>query len=180
VFILHIALLALSIWAVALAIGSTDLTEISATLNRGRAARWVGTFLAVVGLVLGSLWVVLSVRFAITGELMADIPADGVHLVFAIDLALLVPALIVTGVLLWRRTTAGTVFGAAMAILGALYQVNLLLAGVFQANADVPGAKSFPPEGIVVAIGFVTLVAILFRSSRTAVRMASPHGRRER
>lgn len=43
-----------------------------------------GGFLAVVGAVLGGLWVFLAIRFAITGELMADIPADGLHLVFAI------------------------------------------------------------------------------------------------
>ena len=38
-----------------------------------------------------------AVRFAITGDLMADIPQRGIHLVFAIDLSLLVPALVVAG-----------------------------------------------------------------------------------
>lgn len=37
-----------------------------------------------------------------------------------------------------------------------------LIAGVFQANADVAGAKAFPPEGIVVATGFVLASAVLF------------------
>ena len=44
---------------------------------------------------------------------MADIPADGIHLVFAIDLSLLVPALVVAGVSMWRRTSIGVVFGAS-------------------------------------------------------------------
>jgi hypothetical protein len=98
----------------------------------------------------------------VTGELMADIPADGIHLVFAIDLSLLVPALVVAGVLLWRRTRVGVVFGVVMTVMGALYQVNLLVAGVFQADADVAGAKAFPLEGIVVATGFVLASGVLF------------------
>jgi hypothetical protein len=162
IFLLHIALLTLSIWATSLAVASLDVGAVSAAFRLGRAARWIGGFLVLVGAILGGLWVFLAIRFAVTGELMADIPADGVHLVFAIDLSLLVPALVVAGVLLWRRTRIGVVFGAAMTVMGALYQVNLLVAGVFQVNAGVAGAKAFPPEGIVVATGFVLASAVLF------------------
>ena len=93
---------------------------------------------------------------------MADIPADGMHLVFAIDTSLLVPALVMAGVLLWRRTTGGFVFGPTMLVMGAIYQVNLLVAGLFQANADVAGVKAFPPEGILLAIGFAAATAAMF------------------
>jgi hypothetical protein len=70
---------------------------IAARFHDLRGARLIGGFLAVVGVVLGGLWLFLAIRFAITGELMADIPIDGIHLVFAIDTSLLVPALVVTG-----------------------------------------------------------------------------------
>ena len=131
-----------------------------------RGARVIGGFLAVVGIGLGGLWLFLATRFAVTGELMADLPADGIHLVFAIDTSLLVPALVISGILLWRRTPRGFVFGTAMAVMGAIYQVNLLMAGLFQANAYVPGAKAFPLEGIVLATGFAlaTLALLLHRA----------------
>ncbi len=162
IFLVHIALLTLSIWATALAVASLDVGAVAAAFRVGRAARWVGGFLVLVGTILGGLWVFLAIRFAVTGDLMADIPADGIHLVFAIDLSLLVPALVVAGVLLWRGTGIGVVFGAVMTVMGALYQVNLLVAGLFQADAGVAGAKAFPPEGIVVASGFVLASAVLF------------------
>lgn len=112
----------------------------------------------------------LAIRFAITGELMADIPVDGIHLVFAIDTSLLVPGLVMAGVLLWRRTTGGFVFGPTMLVMGAIYQVNLLVAGLFQANADVAGVKAFPPEGILLATGFaVATAAMLLRRGRSSV-----------
>jgi hypothetical protein len=154
IFLLHIAVLAASLWAGALMIANLDVSTVAAVFPRARGHRWVGAYLVLVGVVLGGLWTTLAIRFALTGKLMADIPRNAVHLVFAIDLALLVPALIVAGALLWRGSSAGVVFGAAMAVMGALYQVNLLVAGVFQASADVPGAKAFPIEGVAVAAGF--------------------------
>jgi len=161
VFLLHIALLGLSIWATALAVASIDVRTIATSFPVDRAVRWVGAFLTLTGAILGGLWAVLAIRFALTGELMADIPAEGMHLVFAIDLSLLVPALAVAGVMLWRRSSGGIVFGAVMTVLGTLYQVNLLLAGLFQANANVPGVKAFPPEGVGLALGFSIATAIL-------------------
>jgi hypothetical protein len=154
IFVLHIGLFSLSIAALVLAVANIEVDAIAARFQDVSGARWIGGFLAVVGSVLGGLWLFLSIRFAVTGELMADLPADGVHLVFAIDTSLLVPSLVVAGILLWRRTARGFVFGTAMVVMGAVYQVNLLLAGLFQASADVPGAKAFPPEGIVLATGF--------------------------
>ena len=180
VFLLHIALLTLSIWATALAASSLDIKAVAAAFRVERAARWIGGFLVVVGTVLGGIWAVLAIRFALTGKLMADIPADGIHLVFAIDLSLLAPALVVAGALLWRRTAVGVVFGAAMTVMGMLYQVNLFLAGLFQANADVAGVKAFPPEGIVLTAGFAVASVVLFAggSLRTAASIAP--GRSER
>jgi hypothetical protein len=179
IVLLHIALLTLSIWATALAVTTLDVEAVAGAFRIGRAARWIGGFLVVVGAILGGLWVVLAIRFAVTGELMADIPADGIHLVFAIDLSLLVPALVVAGVLLWRRTGVGVVFGAVMTVMGGLYQVNLLVAGVFQANADVAGAKAFPPEGIVLATGFVLASAVLFAGAILKDRRVADRSRKD-
>jgi hypothetical protein len=166
IFLVHTAVLTLSIWAIALAVPGLDVGAIAAAFGAGRGVRWIGAFLAIVGVILGGLWIVLAIRFAVTGELMQNIPAAGIHLVFAIDLSLLVPALVVAGVLLWRRKQIGVVFGAVMTVMGALYQVNLLAAGVFQANADVPGVKAFPLEGIVVATGFALSCAFLWGAGR--------------
>jgi hypothetical protein len=168
IFVIHIALFSLSIVALVLAAANIDVRAIAARFRDVRGARVIGGFLAVVGIVLGGLWLFLAIRFAVTGELMADLPADGIHLVFAIDTSLLVPALVIAGVLLWRRTARGYVFGTAMAVMGAMYQVNLLMAGLFQAIADVPGVKAFPLEGIVLASGFVlvTLALLLHRERR--------------
>lgn len=168
IFVLHIALFSLSIAALVLMVANIDIDAIASRFRGVKGARLIGGFLATVGVVLGGLWLFLAIRFAVTGELMADLPADGIHLVFAIDTSLLVPALVLAGVLLWRRTAPGFVFGTAMAVMGLMYQVNLMMAGLFQASADVPGVKAFPLEGILLAAGFAlaTLALLLHRERR--------------
>jgi hypothetical protein len=168
VFVLHIALFSLSIAALTLAVANIDTGAIAHRFGGVRGAKFIGGFLAVVGIVLGGLWLFLAIRFAVTGELLAGLPPDGVHLVFAIDTSLLVPALVISGFLLWRHTPQGYVFGTAMAVMGAMYQLNLLIAGAFQANANVPGVKAFPVEGVILGtcFGLAALVLLLDRQRR--------------
>jgi hypothetical protein len=167
-FILHIALLSMSIFALACALASTDLVETWRTFEGVSGARWAGLFLAIVGGAQGALWLVVIARNVATGELIADVPAAGQHLVFALDLSLLVPALVLSGVLLFLRLPLGFLLGAAMAVMGAVYQVNLLLAGVFQDRADVAGATAFAPEavGLTVAFTIAALVVLVPRKRR--------------
>ena len=169
VFLAHIAIVSMSVFALACALPNLDL-EISPELRASRLARWVGGFLFVVGVAQGVLWIVLVLRFAFTGQLLNDIPVFGQHLVFALDLSLLVPTLVLAGVLLFRRTPAGFLMGTAVAVFGAIYQVNLMIAGVFQDGLDVPGVKAFPLESIVLTLGFLIAAALLLRL---------PHGRAE-
>ena len=161
VFLLHIALFSASVFGLACALAGVDAEAIRDRLRADTAARWIGAMLVVVGALQGLLWGFLIVRYAVTGELLHDIPVAGQHLVFALDLGLLMPTLVLAGILLFRRTAFGYTLGAAMALMGAAYQLNLMAGGVFQANADVPGTKAFPPEGILLTALFVVAAAIL-------------------
>ncbi len=182
VFLVHIAVLSLSILALACALLNLDATAVAARLGGPRAARWVGGFLVGVGGLQGALWIGLLIRNAITGKLLQDVPVAGQHLVFALDLTLLTPALVVAGVSLWRGTALGYVLGGGMLVMGTLYQLNAMLAGVFQARADVAGAKAFPPEGLLLTLGFLTATALLLRGGGRTRRswghwMTSERGR---
>jgi hypothetical protein len=142
VFLPHLAILALSIQALALALAGVDRTTVGEALRNDRVARWVGALLVAVGAGQGALWIALIVRNAVTGELLADLPADGQHLVFALDLTLMMPALVVAGVLLFRRRAVGYLLATAASVLGAVYTLNGMAARWFQADAGVPGVGS--------------------------------------
>ena len=169
-FLIHIAIFSSSIFALVLAVSSLDVAATAEPLRRPRLARWIGGFLTLVGVGQGALWVIVIVRYAVTGEVLADIPVRGQHVVFALDLSLLVPALIVAGVLLWRRTAIGYVAAGVASVMGSLVLLNLLLAAAFQANADVAGVKAFPPEGVAMTVGMVASAALLLGRSTKRIR----------
>jgi hypothetical protein len=166
-FLFHIALLSTSIFALVFALPNLDITAIAIRLHNPRRATWIGGFLAIVGVLQGALWLFVVSRNAVTGEVLHDVPVAGQHLVLALDLSLLVPSLVLAGVLLWRQTAMGYVLGAAMCVMGALYQLNLMVAGIFQANAEVAGVKAFPPEGLFLTVGLVISAFLLLLGSPT-------------
>jgi hypothetical protein len=106
-FLLHISLFSLSVFSLALALPNLDVRAIGTRLLVDRTARWIGGFLVAVGVLQGLLWAFVLVRYVVNGQLIKEIPVGGQHLVFALDLGLLVPSLVVAGVLLWRRTPDG-------------------------------------------------------------------------
>jgi len=160
-FLLHIAILSMSLFALACALPSLTTAWARERHRTSRADRGIGGFLVLVGAAQGALWVALILRFAFTGRVLNDIPVDGQHLVFALDLALLVPTLVLAGVLLFRRRAVGVLLGAAVCVFGAVYQLNLMVAGVFQENAGVAGVKAFPLEGLVLTAAFLLAAAVM-------------------
>jgi hypothetical protein len=121
----------------------------------------VGGYLIGVGLMFGALWTVQSLTFVATGRLPRVITDSGLHtsIVFALDLTLVVPWLVIAGVLLWRRTAAGLALGVALNTLAVLYMAALATGAAFQQAAGVPQVTwSAPP---CLEIGIASLAALL-------------------
>ena len=92
---------------------------------------------------MAGLWSWISLRFAVIGDLPGSVPADGFHTVFAVDLCLLVPSLVLSGLLLWRRVPAGYALAAAVSVFGAVYQLNLMSAGSSSPLPTCPTPQAF-------------------------------------
>jgi hypothetical protein len=165
-FLLHITTFSASVFALACALPALDYPRIAEAFRTVGAAKGAGVFLIVVGIAQGALWLFLLARNALTGSVLHDIPVAGQHLVFALDLGLLVPTLILSGTLLARRRPFGSLLGTAVAVMGAVYQINLMIAGVYQANADVAGVKAFAPESVILTVAFVGVALVLLLTGR--------------
>jgi hypothetical protein len=166
-FLLHIAAFSGSLFALACALPALDVGAIAGAFRANRWARPVGIFMVIVGIGQGALWLYIAGRNVVNGEVLPDIPVVGQHLVFALDLGLLVPMLIVSGVLLARRRPSGYLLGTAMAVMGAITQLNLNVAAIYQANADVPGVKALPAEGVFLTATFVVAALVLLLGGRS-------------
>lgn len=166
-FLLHVAALVAAIAGLLMLVTSIDARQAATGVVGGGRARVVAVFTTVVGAALVAAWGGLSLRFALTGELPANImPPSAVHLVYAIDLSLLAPVFLVAGVLLWRHEAWGSVLGVAINASGAVYLAVLWAVGGFQANAGIPGTTWLSP----VAIG-----SVLACTAATLVLLVRPH-----
>jgi hypothetical protein len=153
VFLLHVATLALSIVATVALASALDTWRIDPRVTRGVVPRVVAGYMVVVGAAIVTAWGALSVRFALTGQLPEDVmPASAVHLVYALDLALLAPAFLSGGVLLWARRVWGVVLGVAVNAFGAAYLTVLEVVGGYQADAGIDGKTWFSAPAVVGAL----------------------------
>lgn len=183
VFLVHVAALATAAYALLMLGTSVDADVVAIGVRGGPWARVVGVFTTLVGAALVGAWGTMSVRFALTGVLPEDVmPPAAVHLVYALDMAVLAPAFIVAGVLLWLRIPWGAVLAAGVNVSGAVYLAVLWVVGGFQADAGIADRTWASP----VAIGSMLLMAaaalvLLFPwrpSARRASREPATTGRR--
>ncbi len=180
-FLLHVAALVASIGGLLMLATSIDAGRAARGVAGGTRARVVAVFTTVVGVALLAAWGGLSVRFALTGTMPANImPPSAVHLVYAIDLSLLAPVFVVAGVLLWRREAWGAVLAVAINASGAVYLAVLWVVGGFQADAGIPGTTWMSPVAIGSALACTAATVALLVRPHGAQRATSPTPSTER
>jgi hypothetical protein len=169
-FLLYAAALGLSL--ALLVFATPRVLPLVAAPDRG-PLRTVGGYLIAVGVLFGALWTAQSLTFVATGRLPRVITDPGLHTstVFALDLTLVVPWLVIAGVLLWSRTAAGMALGVALNTLAVLCMAALASGAAFQQAAGIPHVTwSAPPY---LEIGITSLAALLLllprlRAARSA------------
>jgi hypothetical protein len=151
VFLVHVALFSLSVFALALAMMSLDIPGIARQFSEHTPVRSVSAILMLLAFGLAAMWVFFSLRFAINGEFPDEsllvLPAANVHLGYVLDLALLVPAAGLAAILLWRRAALGYVLATVVAAFCVVYQLNYTVALIFQAAAGRARHDSVRPAG---------------------------------
>ena len=169
-FLVHTALFSLSVFALALALANLDVTGIARQFSPRTAVRTAGAILMLLAVGLAAMWIFNSVRFAVTGqppdESLLVLPAANQHVGYVLDLALLVPASILAAVLLWRRAAWGYLLGTVVAVFGVVYQIDYMVALIFQTSAGVPGATAFDPQEPLIVAAYLVTTALLLGSVR--------------
>ena len=157
-FLVHVAVFSLSVFALGLGLANLDTGQIARAFSERTPVRAIGGILLFLAAVLAAFWSSPALRFVFTDELPREgselvVPTAITHLGWVLDLSLLVPAYAIAGVLLWRRAAWGYILATIVLIAGVLQQIDYMSALVFQANARVPGATGFDPvEPFITAI----------------------------
>lgn len=128
-FLIYVALFTLSTYALIFALIKVDAKGISKKFSGRTPVKWVSGYMIFFAVLLGVLWIGSSLSFVITGQVPQDIVKTGhpTGVVYATDLSLLVPALVISAVLLWKRQPWGYVLSAIVMIKSITYSLVLIV-----------------------------------------------------
>jgi hypothetical protein len=160
-FLIYVALLGCSTYALIGGLVTTDWASIKAGFTEQTPVRAVSIFLVVIAGLFYLLWLSEAVPASLSGIPPQSVREDGTptNVVYVLDMAWLLPALVITAVSLWRKQSIG--YGLAVALLGNLVFLALAILSmvVFQARRGGPvGIPQVMIFGALLAISLGMLI----------------------
>ena len=163
-FLVYVTLFTLSILALIFGITSLNMKDIKKRFRPGTPVKWIGGYMLLVTLLLGSFHISLSLGYVITGQ-VPDIITNIEHptnVISALDLSLVVSFGLLGALWLWKRQPWGYVLAVIWNIKGAVYMAALSSAALwcFQTGAseNIIQVALWGPIGLGCLISFVLLL----------------------
>jgi hypothetical protein len=168
-FFIYVMLFALCIWALVLSLMSLDVDRMATRFKSGVASRAVALFMAFVGLALTTIYFLQWLEFAMSGEVPLVVQMSGhpTNLVFALDLSIVVPVLLVGSVLLWRNRRWGLALAVMGNVKGAVYMLALSAATVTAYRAGTVDAMTEVGLWASIGVGSAAAALVLLRRLRS-------------
>jgi len=156
-FLVYVALLALSIFALIFGLSNLDVDGISRSAHQRMPVKWIGGYFLFVAVGLGLVYMIQSIGFIATGTLPAIVTISGhpTNVVFALDLTLLVPWLIIGALWVMKRKAWGYVIAGVINIKGPLYTLVLAVNSILVMNAGISKTSELPLWGTLTVLGMV-------------------------
>ncbi|MDD2534820.1 MAG: hypothetical protein PHC86_09015 [Eubacteriales bacterium] len=131
-FLLYIAIFTLSVYTMIFALINTNANAISQSFSAQTPVRWISGFMIFFAVLIGTLWIMMALSFVFTGVIPQSIVQTDhpTGVVFATDLSLLIPALLFSAILLWKKAPWGYVLSAIVLVKATAYGLVLLIMSV--------------------------------------------------
>ncbi len=160
-FLIYVALMSVSLFALILMLMSFDLAMLPAHFSSHLPRRNIGIYLIVSGVVLLLIWPSLSIIPALgEGKAPPEVWSYTTVITYAIDMGIVAPALIVVGIMLLRRNPLSYLLTATLLVFTMILGINLLTAGTIQMLTGLIDIRQF--IGFVVSFAILTLYALWF------------------
>ena len=162
-FLVYVAILGLSFYALEGLVIHLHLDRLQASFSANTTARAVSVFLLVLGIVFYLLWLSEEIPALLTGKIppsiiQANLPTNPVHV---LDLGLYLPAMIITGLLLWRRKLLGYLLAGPLLVFIILMGTAILAIFLVMSSKGMPTSVAI--EAFIAIIIVVSLVlSVLF------------------
>lgn len=172
-FLLHVAVLGLAVWALIGFLGSLDVERVRAVVRGGRAARFASTLLITVAALFALMWIGQDLPAMVDGTPSKELRDTGLltNPVHVLDLAFFLPASMLAGLLLRR----GRAWGACLVpvMLTAMAATSLGIVSLMVVSAARGLDSSIVVTLVIGALGVtqaVTAWTLLRRTSASPAR----------
>jgi hypothetical protein len=165
-FLLYVALFSLSAYGLMLGLSALDVRGMSNYFRPGTPRKWLSLFLLLISLPLAVFEGGQCLKFIITGEL-----PQAPTLIFALDLAIVVPNTALAAFLLWRGHPWGYVLGAMMLLKAFTYGLVLVLATTLVVGASLTSNRDpLMPFYVFVTAGGLMGSLVLLKNVQAGPR----------
>lgn len=160
-FIVYVALLSASFFALIFLLASFDVPALPAHFSNRLPRRGISIYLIVSGIVLALVWLVLSIVPALLeGKAPPEASYYTTFITGALDVGIIAPTLITVGIILLRRASIGYLLAPTVLVFTVVLGTSLTLAGIAQLLAGVVMIGQF--IGFTVGFSILTLFALGF------------------
>lgn len=154
-FLVYVVTLGASFWGMVLVLADVDRQRLEASLAEDAPRRSIAWFLLIVGPMVAAIWFSDPITSLITGELPIILDTNRTLFTHALDSAILGPAIVFAGVLIWQGRSEGYLLAFPLTVLCVTLLPLVSLQTVFQ----VRGGVEFNLVQIVVMIGAFLVMA---------------------
>lgn len=161
-FWIYVALFSLSIFALIFGLTKLDIDQVAEKISSHAPIKWISGYIAVFSIFMGTMWIVRSLSFFTTGEVPPDIVQTGhpTGIVYALDLSLVVPFMLLAAVWLWRGEPWGYVLATMLMIKGFMYPMALVVMSLISVYAGT-GYDPLTPFYAVLCLGCLISCGLL-------------------
>jgi hypothetical protein len=145
-----------------LVLSRLEVESVIAGFATNTPVRLIGGYLVFVGVSLSGVWLTMWAAYAFAGQ-ATPVEPEAFKLVAALDLSVMVTALLFGGVLLWRHESWGYVIAAAAGIQGALYLMVLSVNSIVAIDRGFAKAPGELPVWAPLALLTTIAVALLLQ-----------------
>jgi hypothetical protein len=140
-FLIYLALFTLAIYALVFALVNIDVVAISQQFQARTPIQWISGYMVLWAVILGGLWISESLNFIFTNQLPGIVVATAhpTNVVAILDLSLMVPAVFLGAIWLWKRQPWGYVLAAIMNVKGAVFALVLAVGSYVGTTNGISG-----------------------------------------
>lgn len=158
-FLAYVIILGLSFYTLVAGFLAVDTASLRKLLLANKRAGMVGGLLAIIGVMFTLLWLSEIIPNTLAGTLPKSLAETGLltNPVYVLDLAILLPAMVITAILIRRKNVIGSLLGVPLLVFSVTMGLGIFILMVISASR---GLSYSLPAGIIV--GLIILLSAYF------------------